>query len=80
MDTYTYELTPTSTVYMDGTAEYHVKRKGLPGIVATIRVAMGDFETLRGLFALQGAISYEQGRQDASEAAAAQALLEVSGL
>jgi hypothetical protein len=48
-----YDLESTSTVYMDGTAAYHVKVHGKPGIVGNLTLLSEDAATLRRLFEVQ---------------------------
>lgn len=48
-----YKLETTSSVFMDGTSMYVVKRVDKPGIVATLRLKQADAEVLTKLFILQ---------------------------
>jgi len=57
----TFELQSTSTVYMDGTAIYHVRRKGKPGIVCTLRIHMGEVERIEQLLLLQAEAAWGEG-------------------
>lgn len=48
-----YELVGTSTAGMNGTAAYHVRVLGKPGIVGTLALSPKDAETLSNLFEIQ---------------------------
>jgi hypothetical protein len=49
-DTYSVDnwiLGPSSTVYMDGTADYYLRMPGKPGIVATLNLTLTRVAALR---------------------------------
>jgi hypothetical protein len=63
----TYEIQPTSTVYMDGSGIYFVRERGVPGIVASLRLHVGEVERVEELLRVAAYKAWEEGAEAAIE-------------